>query len=240
MNLIIFDIDGTLTQTNEVDSRCFTYAIDDILQLKNINTDWASYKYSTDSGLLKEIYAAFKQREPHQEEIDLIRERFVTHLQNEWHSDKTLYTPVPGAEYIFDLIRQLSNWHLAIATGGWKKSALFKLDSATIPHAPLPKAFADDHFERAEIIKIAINHSKAINNIDQYQRIIYVGDREWDERAASALNIEFVGVGSAFAHRSASDGMFLQDYHSSIFLLDYLAQQSPKKSRKLSLVESTT
>lgn len=37
MNLIIFDIDGTLTQTNEVDSKCFARAIKDILQIKHIN-----------------------------------------------------------------------------------------------------------------------------------------------------------------------------------------------------------
>ena len=30
MNLIIFDIDGALTQTNEIDSTCFAQAIKDV------------------------------------------------------------------------------------------------------------------------------------------------------------------------------------------------------------------
>lgn len=72
MNLIVFDIDGTLTQTNNVDSLCFTKAIKDTLQITELNTDWASYQYSTDSGLLTEIYENFLQRPPSIEEINLM------------------------------------------------------------------------------------------------------------------------------------------------------------------------
>lgn len=232
MNLIIFDIDGTLTQTNEVDARCFTYAIEDILNLKKINTDWSTYKYSTDSGLLKEIFANFLQREPHPTEINLIRESFVAHLKQAWQQDKSLYASVPGAEYIFDQIRRLTNWHIAIATGGWKKSALFKLDSALIPHASLPKAFADDHFERSEIIRIAIKQAQAIHRVHHYQRIVYVGDREWDKRAAATLNIEFIGVGPMFSNHPSEHHIVINDYRLSPLLLSYLTQQSTNMLKK--------
>lgn len=220
MNLIIFDIDGTLTQTSEVDAKCFAQAIKDALGVADINTNWSSYRYSTDSGLIKEIYEEFLQRKPSHGETNAIRDCFVNNLKHEWLKDKALYNPVLGAETIFQQISQLANWHLAIATGGWKQSALFKLDSANIAHAEIPKAYADDHVERIEIINTAIKHAQTRNGINQYQQIIYVGDRLWDKRAAEQLNIGFIGVGSEF---SCNNQIFrITDYKNESILLDYL------------------
>lgn len=223
MNLIIFDIDGTLTQTNDVDSRCFAKAIKDILQITELNTDWASYQYSTDSGLLNEICTAFFQRLPLDEEVGLIKTQFVHYLKQAWLEDKTLYSPVPGALTLFGQITNLSHWHVALATGGWKESALFKLASAEIPHYPLPKAYADDHIERTEIIKAAIKQAKMIYSISQYQRVIYVGDKAWDERAADLLQIEFIGVGQEFNDRQRTERLFIDTYEPNAPLLAYLA-----------------
>ncbi|HEX4045030.1 MAG TPA: HAD hydrolase-like protein [Gammaproteobacteria bacterium] len=108
MNLIIFDIDGTLTQTNEMDSTCFAQAIEDALQIKGLNTDWASYRYSTDSGLLKEIYESFFKREPTKQEVISIQERFVTYLNNAWTVNRALITPIPGADTLFQKIDSLA------------------------------------------------------------------------------------------------------------------------------------
>ncbi len=222
MNLIIFDIDGTLTQTNDVDSICFAKAIKDMLQINDLNTDWASYQYSTDSGLLNEIYTHFLQRLPSSEEIDLIKTRFVDYLKQAWQEDKACYAPVPGAISLFEQILALSHWHAALATGGWKESALFKLSSAEIPHQSLPKAYADDHVERTEIIKVAIKQARSLHQVEKYQRIIYVGDKAWDERAANLLQIEFIGVGQEFNQRKDAQQLFIETYEPSAPLLNFL------------------
>lgn len=223
MNLIIFDIDGTLTQTNEMDSRCFAQAIKDVLRINSLNTDWSSYRYSTDSGLMKEIYENLFQREPQNHEIDEIRNCFVRYLKQEWQKNTSLISPITGAEKIFQKILNLSNWHIGIATGGWKKSALFKLDSAMIPHALLPKAYADDHIERAEIIKIVIKQSQLLHDVPQYVRIIYVGDKSWDHKAAAQLNIEFIGVGDEFSHLPRAQHFSVKNYEVDSSFLQYLS-----------------
>lgn len=222
MNLIIFDIDGTLTQTNDVDSKCFTRAIKETLGIKDLNTEWSDYQHSTDSGLLNEIYAFFLQKTPSDDDINKIRDAFVEHLKQEWITDKNLYAPVLGAENIFQEISTLTNWHIAIATGGWKKSALFKLESAAIPHEELPKAFADDNVDRTEIIKTAIKNSEFLHGINQYKHIVYVGDKHWDEQAATSLNIGFVGVGNEFTKRHLSKHLFVKDYQDNSMLFNYL------------------
>jgi len=201
MNLIVFDIDGTLTHS-EMDTKCFAQAIEDVLQVNNLDTDWSSYRYSTESGILKEIYELLTDRIPTEQEITSIQKLFVTYLNNTLSENPSLIVPIPGANTIFQKIYKLSNWHIGIATGGWKISALFKLDSANIPHSTIPKAYSDDHIERAEIIKTAIRHAQSHNKITQYQKIFYVGDRPWDEHAAMQLGIDFIGVGDFIKQKS--------------------------------------
>lgn len=55
MRVVIFDIDGTLTQTNGVDAECFTAAVQTVLGLPAIDTDWDSYSHVSDRGIIEEI-----------------------------------------------------------------------------------------------------------------------------------------------------------------------------------------
>ena len=55
MNLAIFDIDGTLTESVAVDELCFVQAFRDVLDIGSINTNWLDYHFQTDSGLTLEI-----------------------------------------------------------------------------------------------------------------------------------------------------------------------------------------
>jgi len=56
MNLAIFDIDGTLTETNAVDEICFVQAFADAHSITRINTNWMEYRYVTDSGIMFQIF----------------------------------------------------------------------------------------------------------------------------------------------------------------------------------------
>src|SRR5262249_52198825 len=64
MNLAIFDIDGTLTESVAVDERCFVQAFREVLAIGRINTNWLDYPFQTDSGLALEICRRHLGREP--------------------------------------------------------------------------------------------------------------------------------------------------------------------------------
>ncbi|PJA43470.1 MAG: HAD family hydrolase, partial [Verrucomicrobia bacterium CG_4_9_14_3_um_filter_43_20] len=68
MNLVIFDIDGTLTDSDELDEVCFIKAVKDFWDIDTFNTDWESYGNYTDSFVLREIAKEHLGREPHREE----------------------------------------------------------------------------------------------------------------------------------------------------------------------------
>ena len=56
MDLVIFDVDGTLVDSVGVDDRCFVQAFDDALGIRVAQTNWLEYQYQTDSGLAREIF----------------------------------------------------------------------------------------------------------------------------------------------------------------------------------------
>ena len=54
-NLIVFDIDGTLTESVEIHQKGFINALTH-LGVQNIDSNFKEYKHHTDSFIAKEIY----------------------------------------------------------------------------------------------------------------------------------------------------------------------------------------
>jgi len=212
--LIVFDIDGTLTNTNHVDSVLFEKAILDILPISSIDTEWHNYKYSTDAGILTEIIQSKLARNPTPEEIESIKSRFISYLENTFTENQSHCVPIEGAQVIFEKISRLG-WDIGIATGAWERSALLKLKHANIPYQTIPIAHSDDHIERENIISMAISRAEAFYIKLSYSKLIYVGDRLWDKVAANNLKIDFIGVGDALKKVDNKDFFHISDFTDS-------------------------
>ena len=77
MNLIIFDLDGTLTQTNEVDDLCFPLTFADHLGVKTFNVDWSAYSHGTDAVVFREAFARHFGRPPTERQSNEFEQRFI-------------------------------------------------------------------------------------------------------------------------------------------------------------------
>src|SRR5262245_28705167 len=97
MRLVLFDIDGTLTATNEVDDRCYLRALGEALGNAPVDTDWAGYPEVTDSGIAWAAFQAHRGAPPSAEALDALRERFVALLREEVGRDPALCRALPGA-----------------------------------------------------------------------------------------------------------------------------------------------
>jgi len=193
MNLAIFDIDGTLTESNDIDDACYVQEFEDVLGIRGINTNWLDYRYQTDSGLAVEICRQHLDRDPAIAEIGKLQFRFVELLALAVHSGQPI-REVGGAAAALRRLGRSPRWKTAIATGGWREPAQFKLASAELRIDGLPWAHADDALDRVDIIQIAISRAKQRYGQFAFDRIVYVGDGVWDVRAASILGIEFLGI----------------------------------------------
>jgi beta-phosphoglucomutase-like phosphatase (HAD superfamily) len=182
VNLAIFDIDGTLTNSNAIDAQCFAETFESEFGL-SAPIDWSEYPHHTDRGLTQEFLRRAWSREPGEEAIARHRAAFVTLLQTRVPQ----IDEIRGARSFLDDLRR-RGWRVALATGAWSESARLKLSAAGLP-VDLPLACCDDCVSREEIVRRAIGN-------DQYARVVVFGDGTWDVRTARNLRLPFVGVGS--------------------------------------------
>ena len=196
MNLAIFDIDGTLTNTNSVDDACFVRALSEAHAITAINTDWTTYPHTTDSGITLQIFQEKFGRDPEDAELDKFKSCFVSALSEQYHSNSSSFTAVAGASEALSRLKRDSDWAVAIATGSWRASALLKLRAAKIDVDGIPAAFAEDGLSREEILRSAVSQSLDQHRLSSFAKTVSIGDGLWDVRTARRLNFAFLGVGS--------------------------------------------
>jgi len=193
MKLIIFDIDGTLCFSDCADDMCYMRAFKDTFSFDIKNSDWDSYKIPTESGIIDELCMEFLNRKPSNIEIMKMIKSYLNHIKNEFDKDSHCFQEIPGA---IDLIAYLKNNNehaVGIATGGFGETAIYKLSRVGFQLDNIPIAHNDDHQSKYLIIKSLIHRVTDDNGL-KFEKIFYVGDREYDYMTANELNIDFIGV----------------------------------------------
>ena len=194
MNLVVFDVDGTLVASVGVDETCFVQSFADVFDIREVETNWLEYQHQTDSGLTFEILDKHRHREPTAKDVGLLKDRFFAILSD---AIKVAgITSIPGASQALASLSSDPHWCIAIATGGWSKAARLKLSSAGLHVESLPFASADDSFDRSVIVRKAVQLAKQRCGTEEFANITYVGDGVWDARSAKELGIAFIGVGN--------------------------------------------
>ena len=194
MRLIMFDIDGTLTDTNEVDSRCFVPALQEAFGFVKVDDDWSHYTQSTDSGIIDELFQIRERRAASAGELARFQSRFVELLNAAADDDPRAFKPIAGAQEALERLRGGPDTAVALATGGWAKSARLKLERAGLGALRVPAAFADDAHAREDIMRCSLARACEHHQQRSFDAVIYVGDRPWDLRAATKLGFKFIGI----------------------------------------------
>jgi phosphoglycolate phosphatase-like HAD superfamily hydrolase len=192
VRLVIFDIDGTLTQTMKADEECFVRSLAEVCGFSDVDTDWSRYKHATDSGVFHEIYEFRTGRSPSPSEISAFRRHFVGLLTRV--SSGAAFAPVTGAPALLSRLADSAEHRVALATGAWRDSARLKMRSAGLCYDDYPAASGDDALDRESIIRLSMERAA-----DRYGRIgstVYVGDGVWDAHACRSVGIPFIGIGT--------------------------------------------
>jgi len=195
VKLAIFDIDGTLTNTNSVDNDCFVKALAEAHAITNIDTDWATYPHTTDSGITLHIFQEKFGRSPEETELGEFKRCFVNMLSDQYQSNSSSFAEIAGASIALNRLKRESDWVVAIATGCWRESALLKLKAAKLDIDGIPAAYAEDGLSREDILKAAVAQSLEHYRVRSFGKIVSIGDGLWDVRAAGRLHFAFLGVG---------------------------------------------
>lgn len=196
MNAIIFDIDGTLTNTTRVDDKCFVKAFETVFGIDISNQNWSELTNVTDWGITEEIILKNWNRIPTEIEYTHMISEFVAQLQFELNANKKQFQEIDGALNFISFLRKKPDITIGIATGGWEKSANLKLKSIGIDAAEFVISNSNHFKTREDILSKTIRDLKE-NWKNKIDRIIYFGDGTWDFLTCEKLNIEFIGIDNA-------------------------------------------
>jgi phosphoglycolate phosphatase-like HAD superfamily hydrolase len=196
MKYIIFDIDGTLTDTTEVDDRCFTQALEDVFNFKGFETNYGHYTNTTDSGIIDQLFQEQHQRTYTEAERDAFIKHFCDLLADAYALENHCMKEIPKAAKIIQTLCKQEGLSIGLATGGWRESALFKLRCAGINISGCAAAsFAQDAKARRHIIGNTIRQMNELHQLEvPLSDITYIGDGRWDYEATRQLGIGFIGI----------------------------------------------
>jgi phosphoglycolate phosphatase-like HAD superfamily hydrolase len=196
MPIALFDIDGTLTASNEIDSICFADSFRDVFDIE-IDTNWDAYKHTTDRGIaIEALLRAGRDASP--EALTRHRTRFIQLLT----SRMRFLDEIPGARaFLAELLAR--EWRIALCTGAWSDSAHLKLTRARFA-SDLPLASCDDDISREAILRRGI----ALAGGGKNDIVVSFGDAPWDVRAAANLQLPFIGIGGERLGRSGAAEVF--------------------------------
>jgi phosphoglycolate phosphatase-like HAD superfamily hydrolase len=186
---LIFDVDGTLLQSEHLDEKYFIQAVTDVLGSVFFEEHWNNYTKVTDLGIIKEILE--KNSLPVSiETVAGIRERFEVLIRS--YLDRGgICREIPGAGRLLKKIVRLPGYRVGIATGGGRKTAIMKLTAAEIDINGMPITTSDDSDDRTEIMRMCLDRMEG-----PFSAIAYIGDGLWDHDACKKLRWEFIGIGN--------------------------------------------
>ena len=189
-NLIVFDIDGTLTDTVEIHQNAFRKSLN-LIGVEKFNDAFGTYKHHTDSHIAKSIFEFVTTRT-----FDTaIIESFENYLYEQIEQNEI--KEIRGSKRLIEEIEANTDFGICYATGSLFKPAKLKLNNIGIDFEPIQLVASNAIEEREGIVEAAIINAKEHYGVEKFERIISFGDGLWDLKTANNLSLEFVGIGKA-------------------------------------------
>jgi len=187
--IVIFDIDGTLTDSVEQHQRAFEIALR-TFSFPNLRTNWGDYTHHTDSAIFEEAWEeAHYESRPDLSELEY---QYRCALEHEIASRP--FTEITGAAVFLQWLKDHS-WSVVFATGSLRFGAVKKLAAVGVDAEKVDLVTASEFRTREEIVREAIRLGSKKFPAAHKHSVISIGDGLWDLKAANNLNLPFIGIG---------------------------------------------
>jgi phosphoglycolate phosphatase-like HAD superfamily hydrolase len=200
-HIVMFDVDGTLVDSAGFDGHLYAEAVRAVLGV-DVDETWASYANVTDSGVLEQILAEREFERPLDELRSRVKGRFIELTHDYLVRHPEAVHEVSGARAFVETLHTVPGIRVAVATGGWRETALLKLRGIGLNVDALAIATASDTVERSKIMQLA--EQRAMNGIAPSKKT-YFGDTVWDKRASAELGYRFIAIGGKVEHETLFD-----------------------------------
>jgi phosphoglycolate phosphatase-like HAD superfamily hydrolase len=188
--LAIFDIDGAICDTQEVEGACYARAIERVTGRSLSTLDWTAYDEPTSSAIVRDLLVGDSAAERKEEEI---KTEFVRLMEEERPNFPADFSPILGAVEFIERLKKEDICSVAIATGCFDASARFKLWCCGIELEAFPFATSSDTPRRRDIIPLAASRAGF-----DLASVVYLGDAPWDARVSAILSVPMIGIGRRY------------------------------------------
>lgn len=190
----MLDVDGTLLHSLEAEALLFPRACEQALGIRGISTDWENYRCPSDRGIVRELIELEFGREANEDEYLSVEKYFLELIRDAYAQEPGLCRPVSGAIEAVERFRRIPDFALSVATAGWHRTALHKLEVAGVFVRDLPIATSHDAERKADIMRIAADRASEHYQVDAFDTVVCFGDSKGDAKAASEMGFEFIGI----------------------------------------------
>jgi phosphoglycolate phosphatase-like HAD superfamily hydrolase len=185
--LVLFDNDGTICDTEEVDSRCYAEAIEIVTGQSLASLDWTQFREPTSAAIVKDFLNGDPDMAAKEAEIE---REFVRSLERERSRSPGQFSEISGAKAFMGRLSQDPGICVGIATGCFAKSARFKLSCCGLELLDFPHATSSDTPARRDIIALAATRAGF-----PLCSTVYFGDGAWDVVSTRSLGVPMMGIG---------------------------------------------
>jgi len=210
--IVIFDIDGTLTECHDADFALFFDTVSEVLKIHEISHDLSGYADVTDSGIVHHIIATHLGRSAELDELQVVENEFASRLERAVGAT-IHFKEMKGAKAFVEYLESIGV-HVGIATGNWRKSAAIKLGAIGLQRLASKAGTSTDARARKDILRIASQKFPESGTRTKW----YIGDGVWDVECAKAIGFNFIGIGQKL--KSLGLPYWADNFHAAEELLE--------------------
>lgn len=193
--LLIFDIDGTITDSVAVHQKAFMNALKQF-GFTEFDDDWNGYLHHTDSYIFKTIFKNHTGKWSTKTDIRKF-ERLLTTSIEELNCKQKL-REINGSKKFLNCVNGQLQCDIVFATGSLFTPAKLKLNFTGIHIDDELLITSNNTQSRQNIVKKAIKKAREFYGVENYGQIISFGDGKWDHDVAKKLNLEFIGINNRY------------------------------------------
>lgn len=193
VRLVLFDIDGTILQSNGAGRRAMLVALREVFG--SPGPEDHRYDGKTDPQIVREVMRLEGHHDAHiDERMDALMSLYLSRLEHELEHVDTLVHPG-----IFELLEALEGRRdtiLGLLTGNLREGAYAKLRAAGIdPDRFRVGAFGSDHELRPELPALAQRRARAELGVNvQGEDLVVIGDTPADIECGRSIGVRAIGV----------------------------------------------
>ncbi len=194
MNVLFFDIDGTLIATRGSGLKALRLAFAEVFGLPA--TERISAAGRTDRAIARDIFLA-RSVEDSQENYRRFMAAYPRHLAEQLPQFDGFV--LPGVIALLEQLAARNDVALGLLTGNTQDGARIKLEHFGIYRHFAFGGYGDLHTDRGDVAKVALRAARAAVNHDiQLDRVWVIGDTPFDIRCAREISAKAAAVATGF------------------------------------------